>query len=219
MRDLSQIARINRIPKFSPDGKLYSTFSNLRREIRKFVRYKDELLIEVSDIHSAHFTMLPLLFEKCKIAIPPHELLKFKEITQKKDLYSEVVQGTMIRRDDIKPVFQSFFSIKNEKQYLFSCNTAEYQHRQIICNYFNKNFPVLYSSMIDFHHTQKNTIKSVANVVESEIMNPICDRIQKEGLHPFRLHDAIYMTEKESNQSKVNINQMVYDTINHINTN
>lgn len=217
MKDILHVTRINTIPHFNKDGKLYSAFSNLRREIRKYVRYKGEILVEVSDIHSAHFTMLPLVFEKCHITIPHNEMTKFKNVTQKGDLYADVIRGTTISRDDIKPVFQSFFSIKNEKQYLFSCTTSEHLYREMICKYFKQNFPMVYSSMLEFHKSQNVSIKSVANKVESEIMNPICDRILNEGLHPFRLHDAIYMTTSEYNLLQVNINQLVYDTINHIN--
>ena len=58
MADLKHIARLNQVPVFKEDGKLYSSLANLRRDIRKFV-FRGERLVEVSDIPSAHFTMLP----------------------------------------------------------------------------------------------------------------------------------------------------------------
>ena len=59
------------------------------------------------------------------------------------------------------------------------------------------------------------TIKSVANEVESSIMNSICDMIRENGLHPFRIHDAIYLSEDESKLLKLNISQLVYSQINN----
>jgi hypothetical protein len=50
--------------------------------------------------------------------------------------------------------------------------------------------------------------------VESEIMNPICDMIRCEGLHPFRIHDAIYMTKTEFEKSLVDIKGLVFHSIN-----
>ena len=51
-------------------------------------------------------------------------------------------------------------------------------------------------------------------------MNHICDDLRIIGLHPFRLHDAIYLPQNEVEQIPFDINQRVYDYINkrtHIN--
>ena len=216
MADLKHIARINQIPTFKNDGKLYSSLANLRRDIRKFVYYKDEQIEEVSDITSAHFTMLPRIFEKCDIAIPAAELQSYKQITQNGDLYSDVARFGEFGRSEIKESFQSFFSIKNEKQYLHHTN-EDWIYRKTICNYFASHYPAIYQSLLQFHDNNDCTIKSVANVVESEIMNPICDMIRCEGLHPFRIHDAIYMTKTEFEKSSVDIKGLVFHSINYPN--
>lgn len=215
MTDLYHIARIAEIPKYTyPSNKLYSKLASLRRSIRKFVRYKDSLLVEVSDIHSAHYTLLPLIFERCSIKISSSELNLFKYVTQQRDLYSDVVYNTRFSRDEIKPTFQTFFSIKNEKMYLYNKPEWERQKRQIICDYFNVNFPEIYSALLSFHCNQSATIKSVANEVESSVMNPICDSIRQLGLHPFRIHDAIYLSEEESKSLNMNIPNLVYLKVN-----
>ena len=67
---------------------------------------------------------------------------------------------------------------------------------------------------MDFHTDHDYTLKSVANIVESNIMNPICDRLIVFGLHPFRLHDAIYMTESEYRKVPFDITEEVYKAIN-----
>ena len=216
MTDLYHIARINEIPKYTyPSKKLYSKLASLRRSIRKYVRYKDFRLVEVSDIHSAHFTFLPLIFQRCNISVSQNEINRFKQITQYSDLYSEAVKNTSFTREEIKPTFQAFFSIKNEKMFLYNKPEWERQKRQIICDYFHSAFPEIYSALLSFHCSQSMTIKSVANEVESSIMNSICDMIRENGLHPFRIHDAIYLSEDESKLLKLNISQLVFSQINN----
>ena len=214
MADLKHIARLNRVPSYKEDGKLYSSLANLRRDIRKFVYFKDELIVEVSDIPSAHFTMLPRIFEKCNIKINSLELCSYKLLTQSGDLYSTVAKTGNFSRDEIKQSFQSFFSIKNENQYLRYSN-EDIEQRKAICNYFKHVYPNIYQSLLNFHTLFDKSIKSYANEVESEIMNEICGLIMSKNLHPFRIHDAVYMTESEYAKSCVNIKDMAIFLINN----
>ena len=141
-------------------------------------------------------------------------------LTQQGDLYSEVVKGTNIPRDAIKPTFQSFFSIKNETAYLYGGKEKDCSNRLILCRWFRNNYPNIYNALLDWHNTQDIKIKRAANRVESTIMNPICDDLRALRLHPFRLHDAIYLPQNEVEQISFDINQRVYDYINkrtHIN--
>lgn len=120
MADLKHIARLNQVPVFKEDGKLYSSLANLRRDIRKFVFFRGERLVEVSDIPSAHFTMLPRIFEKCDIKIDSLELCSYKWLTQGGDLYSTVARTSNFSRDEIKQSFQSFFSNQKRNSILAS---------------------------------------------------------------------------------------------------
>jgi len=45
-------------------------------------------------------------------------------------------------------------------------------------------------------------------------MNPICDRLRDLGLHPFRIHDAVYLPENETGKVDFDINKAVFDYIN-----
>ncbi len=218
MTDLYHIARINEIPKFnSPDKKLYSKLANIRRVLRQYVRYKDSRIIEVSDICSAHFTMLPLIFKRSGVDVSCAEMARFRSTTQTKDLYSVVVYNTQYTRDEIKPVFQPFFSIRNEKSFIYAASDMDKEKRTLICDYFKQTFPEIYDGLIRFHCTHDYTIKSKANEVESEIMNNICDNLRIYGLHPFRVHDAIYLPENEKQLLPIDIKQIVYDHINERN--
>ena len=173
--------------------------------------------MEASDVHCAHYAMLPVVFWYCGINVPEEEMERFVRFTQTGDLYGEAVKGTDLTRDEIKPMFQSFYSIKDEQQYLFAGRRkGEYRQRELICKFFRSNFPAIYERMLNFHKTHGYTLKSVANIAESDIMNPICERLIGYGFHPFRLHDAIYMTDAEFDASKslIDINKEVYKKIN-----
>ena len=216
-KDLYDIAGLDRIPHIGKAGKIYSVFSRIRRPLRKFIRFNGEHLVEASDIHCAHYAMLPVVFRYCDISVPKEEMERFVALTQTKDLYGEVVAGTGIGRDTIKPVFQSFYSIKDESQYLYAGRRkGEYRQRELICRFFRTNFPDIYRQMLHFHKSHDYTLKSVANMAESNIMNPICDKLMSFGLHPFRLHDAIYLTETEFKASKslIDIDKETYGKIN-----
>ena len=51
-------------------------------------------------------------------------------------------------------------------------------------------------------------------MVESEIINPICDRLRSAGLHPFRVNDAIYLPSNEKSMVDFDIKQEVLNYIN-----
>jgi hypothetical protein len=221
LKDLRDLASLNKVPQYGKDGKLYSTFSRIRRPIRRHITFRGEPLVEVSDISCAHFTMLPKIFEEYGIEITPWwELESWHYLTQQGDLYSEVVKDTHIPRDAIKPTFQSFFSIKNETSYIYGGKEKDCSNRLILCRWFSNNYPNIYNALLDWHNTQSIKIKRAANRVESNIMNPICDDLRIIGLHPFRLNDAIYLPLNEIDRVPFDITQRVYDYINkrtHIN--
>ena len=215
LRDLRDLASLNTIPEYGKDGKLYSVFSRIRRPIRKYITFRGSPLVEVSDISCAHFTMLPKIFEEYGIEITPWwELESWIYLTQQGDLYSEVVKDTPIPRDAIKPTFQSFFSIKNETSYIYGGKEKDCSNRLILCRWFSNNYPNIYAALLDWHNTQNIKIKRAANRVESNIMNPICDDLRIIGLHPFRLHDAIYLPLNEIDIVPFSIKQRVCDHIN-----
>lgn len=145
------------------------------------------------------------------------EMTRFRTTTQTKDLYSEVVYNTQFTREEIKGVFQPFFSIRNEKSFIYCAKEEDKAKRTLICEYFKQTFPEIYDGLIHFHCNHDYTIKSKANEVESDIMNNICDNLRLSGLHPFRVHDAIYLPENEKQLLKFDITQVVYDQINEHN--
>ena len=215
LRDLRDLASLNTIPEYGKDGKLYSVFSRIRRPIRKHITFRGNPLVEVSDISCAHFTMLPKIFENAGIEITPWwELESWMYLTQQGDLYSEVVKDTNMPRDAIKPTFQSFFSIKNETSYIYGGKEKDCSNRLILCRWFSNNYPNIYNALLDWHNTQSIKIKRAANRVESKIMNSICDELRALGLHPFRLHDAIYLPQNEVDKVPFNINERVHNYIN-----
>ena len=215
LKDLRDLAAINTVPEYGKDGKLYSVFSRIRKPIRKHITFRGSPLVEASDIRCAHFTMLPKIFEDAGIEITPWwELESWMYLTQQGDLYSEVVKDTNIPRDAIKPTFQSFFSIKNENAYIYGGIEKDCSNRLILCRWFKRNYPNIFKALLDWHNNQPFKIKRAANRVESRIMNSICDELRVLGLHPFRLHDAIYLPQNEVDKVPFNINERVYNYIN-----
>ncbi len=215
LTDLKHITRLSNIPKYHYDGKLYSALANLRKPLRKYVRYNGWSLEQAMDVSSAHFTMLPMIFEKVGTSIPFWEMTEWKKLTQNGDLYDEVARFGGTTRNLIKPTFQPFLSIKNEKSFIYAANENDRQNRLIICAFFKDKFPFIYQALLGWHkHTNNTTIKSAANVVESEIINPICERLREIGLHPFRVHDAIYLPSNEISMVSFDIRQEVFNYIN-----
>lgn len=215
LKDLKHITRLSNIPQYHYDGKLYSAFTNLRKPLREYVCYKGCGLVEVSDISCAHFAMLPKIFERVDISTPFWEMCEWKKLTQNGDLYGEVARFGSTTRDLIKPTFQPFFSIKNERSFIYAGKENDGQNRATICEFFKERFPFIYQALLSWHkHTNGTTIKSVANVVESEIINSICDRLRDAGLHPFRVNDAIYLPSNEVSKVDFDIKQEVFNYIN-----
>ena len=212
--DLAHLSRINTIPNFGNADKIYSALANIRKPIRKYVTFRGAKLIEASDISCAHFTMLPVIFKRYNISIPSTELHKWIELTQNGDLYGAVVEGSTITRNDIKATFQPFLSIKNKNQFLYGLDSDELRKRETICEYFEANFPAIFNALLSWHTIADVSIKSVANQVESDIINPICDRLIEDGLHPFRIHDAIYLPENELPNLSFNIKEEAIKRIN-----
>lgn len=214
-RDLYHLSRINAIPNYGSADKIYSALANIRKPIREFVTFRGAKLVEVGDVSCAHFTMLPVIFKRYSITIPSEELQRWVILTQCADLYRAVIEGTNISRKSIKATFQPFLSIKNKKQFLYGHEGEELRNREAICEYFETHFPAIFNALLSWHTLTDISIKQVANQVESDIMNPICDRLIAEGLHPFRIHDAIYLPENEVPQLNLHIKEEVFERINN----
>lgn len=214
-RDLLHLSRINTIPNYGSADKIYSALANIRKPIREFVTFCGAKLVEVGDVSCAHFTMLPVIFKRYGIDIPSEEMDGWIGLTQSSDLYSAVVEGTNISRSAIKATFQPFLSIKNKNQFLYGQEGEERRKREILCEYFDAHFPSIFNALLSWHTHTDDSIKSVANQVESDIMNPICDRLIADGLHPFRIHDAIYLPENEVPQLNLSVKEEVFSMINN----
>lgn len=213
-RDLTHLARINTVPSYGNEDKIYSALANIRKPIREYVLFRGFRLVEASDVSCAHFTMLPVIFKRYNITIPSDELQRWIDLTQKGDLYSAVVEDREISRSKIKAIFQPFLSIKNKNQFLYGQEGNERIYREAICEFFEERFPAIFNALLSWHTVTNVSIKSMANRVESDIMNPICEKLIVHGLHPFRIHDAIYLPENELPNIPFDIKEEVMASIN-----
>ncbi len=196
LRDLSCLAFIDDVPEYNPDGKLYSRLANIRRRIRRHVTFNGSRLAEAADIHSAHFTFLPEVFRRRGIPAPAEEIERWTALTRSGRLYDDIAVYSGLTRAEAKSEMQPFLSVKSRGQYIHGC--AEGSARRRIVRYFEDRFPAVYRALTRWRVWYPGeTLKSVCNEVESDLMNPVCDRLRAEGLHPFRVHDAVYLPEDE----------------------
>ena len=59
LKDLRDLATINKVPQYGKDGKLYSVFSRIRKPIRKHIPFRGSPLVEASDIRCTRTTTYP----------------------------------------------------------------------------------------------------------------------------------------------------------------
>ena len=197
LRDLSCLAFMDDIPEYSPDGKLYSRLANIRRRIREHVTFSGSPLVEAADIHSAHFTFLPEVFRRRGIQIPADETERWTALTRSGRLYEDIAAYAGLTRAEVKSEMQPFLSLKSRGQYLHGCQSGS--ARPWVVRYFEDRFPSVYKALLRWHTWYPGeTVKSVCNEVESDLMNPVCDALRADGLHPFRVHDAVYLPEDEA---------------------
>ena len=209
LRDLSCLAFMDDIPEYSPDGKLYSRLANIRRRIRGRVTFGGSRLVEAADIHSAHFTFLPEVFRRRGISVPAAETERWTALTRSGRLYDDIAGYSGLTRAEVKSEMQPFLSIKSRGQYLHG--RAEDSARHSVVQYFSDRFPSVYKALLRWHTWYpRETVKSVCNEVESDLMNPVCDALRAAGLHPFRVHDAVYLPENEIRPQESDIKDSVF---------
>lgn len=193
--DILYAAHIAEVAPFRENGKVYSSLSRMRSFLRQYVRYDGSPLVEAYDITAAHFTLLPTILERIGADIPAEELNRFKEI---KDIYEAVV-GTlpcMYERGSVKGLMQSFYAANSTGQFLHF--KGDDGAKGLIVRFFDQ-YPHIRDAIFDYNknNTEHHKLKSVANEVESDYMNAFCHELYSMGLHPFRVHDAIYLPENE----------------------
>lgn len=213
VRDLCCLADINRIRKYRSDGKLYSRLAVVRRAVRRHITYGGSRLVEAADIHSAHFTFLPEVFRR-GVQVSAGEIGRWTALTRSGRLYDDIAGYSGLTRAEVKSEMQPFLSMKSRGQYLHGRKKDDEHIREVrrrIVRYFDDRFPGVCRALSRWRNRFPDvTIKSECNRVESDLMNPVCDALRAASLHPFRVHDAVYLPEDEIRLQESDIKDSVF---------
>ena len=214
VRDLCCLAGIDGTPKYRSDGKLYSRLAVVRRAVRRHITFGGSRLVEAADIHSAHFTFLPEVFRRRGIQVSAGEIERWTALTRSGRLYDDIAGYSGLTRAEVKSGMQPFLSMKSRGQYLHGRKKDDEHIREVrrrIVRYFDDRFPGVCKALSRWRERFPDvTIKSVCNEVESDLMNPVCDVLRAAGLHPFRVHDAVYLPEYENRLQESDIKDSVF---------
>ena len=214
VRDLCCLAGIDETPKYRSDGKLYSRLAVVRRAVRRHITFGGSRLVEAADIHSAHFTFLPEVFRRRGIQVSAGEIERWTALTRSGRLYDDIAGVSGLTRAEVKSGMQPFLSMKSRGQYLHGRKKDDEHLREVrrrIVRYFDDRFPGVCRALSRWHERFPDvTIKSESNRVESDLMNPVCDALRAGGLHPFRVHDAVYLPEDEIRLQESDIKDSVF---------
>ncbi|MDD5361016.1 MAG: hypothetical protein PHN88_02720 [Ignavibacteria bacterium] len=197
-------------------GRFYSNITNLPRDLRQFLRYKNQKLIEIDIANSQPFLFNLVIEEYLKTAktskiIGPHKdgrkwknRDEYKNITQEGRIYDyfrnewNKEYSQRKTRDEIK---ETFF-----KKIFFCTNRMNYLYPE--SKLFKKLFPNEYKIIIE---TKKNDYKYLAyklQKLEAEMMiYTICNKLimDNSNIGLFTLHDSILTTQSNIDKVKVTI--------------
>ena len=214
VRDLCCLAGIDGTPKYRSDGKLYSRLAVVRRAVRRHITFGGSRLVEAADIHSAHFTFLPEVFRRRGIQVSAGEIERWTALTRSGRLYDDIAGYSGLTRAEVKSGMQPFLSMKSRGQYLHGRKKDDEHIREVrrrIVRYFDDRFQGVCKALSRWRERFPDvTIKSVCNEVESDLMSPVCDALRAGGLHPFRVHDAVYLPEDEIRLQESDIKDSVF---------
>lgn len=71
MRDLRDLANINKIPEIARDGKIYSTFARIRRPVRKHICFPWAQASSRPAIYDVHILPCCPRYSRCTVSIYP----------------------------------------------------------------------------------------------------------------------------------------------------
>jgi hypothetical protein len=217
----ANIEDIKKWKKYSKDkakittvSRLWHPFHCLPRDFRKHVCYKGQPLVEAMDVKNCYYVLMAKVLS-LDARIDPNELSRFMDIVRNGDIYSEVGKSIRFvrglpgdqgdeeylefigtnRRNLVKLEMQSFRNFKTYGQ-------AQSQH-PMLARKFKELFPSICNWLFSYptyiNRQGKNTkrLQSDMSRIETMLISSVCFRLNELGLHPFSLHDAIYLPKNE----------------------
>ena len=154
------------------------------------------------------------MFRRRGIQVSAEEIERWTALTRSGRLYDDIAGYSGLTRAEVKSGMQPFLSMKSRGQYLHGRKKDDEHIREVrrqIVRYFDDRFPGVCRALSRWRERFPDvTIKSECNRVESDLMNPVCDALRAGGLHPFRVHDAVYLPEDEIRLQESDIKDSVF---------
>lgn len=162
---------------YSKGGRVYSSFSNLKKELRQFCYIDNEPLTSI-DLKSSQ----PLIFATyLKKKYNDDDVNTFYDIVVNEDIYEYFINNSVLKtRDTAKKEMFRFLFKETFKGLNFVQSTLK------------KNFPNLYDIIKEEKKVFKQKGLSLANhlqEIEAKIFIPVCDRYVNKGC--LSVHDSL----------------------------
>lgn len=194
------------------DGRIYSKFHSLHRDIRKKIQIGDRGYIkEVFDISHCYPTLIGKLIEG---HLKDDVVSAYRKYIMNHDIYSDTLEhsGMEINKENrnrIKPYFNKFIlsTIKDNKRNMkWNDSTNDPVLFNAVVTFIKDEFPEIFEFIWNFETTvvkddkgRSKRIKKIAHELQKVEKN-IVDELTKlipAGIPFVTLHDAIYIGEKD----------------------
>ena len=178
---LDRIARGDHYYSSDSQGRHYTTITNLKRELRRFLRVADQPLCEL-DLKNSQLLFLALEMRRDAIDDPA-----FLDVCAKGMLYETIAKQAHTTRDEVKAALT--------QRALFSENDARCQRSKIM-----RAFQTVFPKAADYVFQIKNCehggsalAKRLQRAEADLVINKVCGRLRREGQVGFvtPIHDCL----------------------------
>lgn len=202
---------MDELPKYGQytDGRIYSKFHTMKREMRKRLRLCGSTITEVFDISHCYPTLIGCLIEGC---MDEDAVSSYRKYIMENDIYLDALQEARLpltkeNRDKIKPYFNKFIlsTIKDNKRNLkWESEDNDPKLFAGVVKFFKNNFPEVFEFIWNYNveekivNGKKKKVKILAHhlqIIEKVIIDKLCSSIK--DVPYITLHDAIYVAEND----------------------
>jgi len=191
------------------DGRIYSRFHSMKREIRKHLLLCGSHIKEVFDVSHCFPTLIGVLIDG---KLPENVVNDYRSYIMNNDVYMDAVieaglDKTTSNRNKIKPYFNKFIlsTIKDVKRNMkWEDKNNDPVLFSAVVNFFKNKFPEIFDFIYNYETIVKNVkgkskrVKKLAHdlqIIEKVIIDKLTEKIK--DLPYLTLHDAIYIKEDD----------------------